>query len=338
MPSFSSWPTSPGMRQPVVLELPAEPVAPSTVPSDEEQGAPFVDLGLPIPESYGVDIVRALVQDPFHLMIYWEMIPESFQAIQDLFPSVPGSRFQPVLRLTDLEEGVESYIAVPLSGKYWFVTVPGHTYRVDVGGRSPDRGFVPIVRSNTVTTPRGTVSPTVDDDPQYRVETPRFVKLLDMSGFATDRVLTDVAKLDAGDPVEVETAPPEYLVNAFQHLPVAVRDVAVSVARTGKFPVDLLDELPAHIREILLGLLGEDELLSAAFLHLLPQLLRQAMHGALIDDQAHPLHLPPRFAIGSSEALQRQHEDWSWLPSMVEQYAVRSLRIEPDVLDVTASL
>src|SRR5215203_1420462 len=120
MSIFTNWLTSPVIRRPLELELPAEPLAPST-PADEaaEESAPFVDLGMELPDAYGVDIVRALVQDPFHLLVYWEIRPESLTAVEGLFPNGPSGNFHPSMRLTELSEGYEAYVHVPLSGKYW---------------------------------------------------------------------------------------------------------------------------------------------------------------------------------------------------------------------------
>jgi hypothetical protein len=340
MSIFTSWVTSPSGRRPVELELPAAPAAPSATPASE-QAEPFVDLGLDLPEAYGVDIVRALVQDPFHLMVYWEIRPESLAALEDLFPWGAASEFRPTMRMTDLVEGTEAYVSVPLSGKYWFGALPGHQYRVDVGALSPHHGFVPVMRSNVVETPRGTVSPTVDDDPRFRVETPRFVKLLEVTGFASDRVLTDLARVEAaratGDAARLSTPsePPAFLVDAFSKLPDPVRSAAAHVATGGTLSRGMVDDLPEELRAILaaFGEMEQREILTAAFMHLLPQLLRHVLDGGMVDEPTHPFHLPPRYLVGASEQLQRPHVDWSWMPSMTKSLTRRTPRLEADSLD-----
>lgn len=342
MSIFTNWVTSPGGRKPLELELPVAAEPPSAVLLDPD-GVPFVDTGMDIPESYGVDIVRALVQDPFHLMVYWEIRPESYASLQGLFPSDAVSSFRPVMRLTDLEIGDEAYVTIPLAGKYWFAVTPSRSYRVDIGALSNAFGFVPIVRSNVVETPAGTVSTSVDDNPEFRVDTPRFVKLLAVTGFATDRVLADVARAEAaiaaGTPMpEFLSAPPPALVRAFAHLPESVRTAAVVIAEGGSLTLDHIDRLPAALRAVLDRLLAsgefDPELLTAAFMHLLPQLLRNAMDAGILDEPAHPVHLPLRFTTpGSSEQLQRPHVDWSWMPSMAESLTRRPPPIAPDSLD-----
>jgi hypothetical protein len=345
MTSFFSWVTSPVLRRPVELELPGPADAPSEA-HVADAAAPYVDLGMPLPESYSVDIVRALVQDPFHLMVYWELRAESLRALEDLFPDGAAAGFRPAMRLTDLMEGTEAYVHVPLAGKYWFSAVPSHEYRVDVGAISERHGFVPVVRSNVVETPRGTVATEVDDDPRYRVETPRFVRLLEVTGFATDKVLTDVARADAarhaGEPARLATAsePPPFLVEAFTKLPEPVRVAASSVALGGTITRSQVDELPEPLRAVLAQFRGadEEEILTAAFMHLLPQLLRHVLDGGLVAEPSHPVHLPPRFAIGGSDVLQRPHVDWSWMPSMTESITRRRApALAPDSLDPNPS-
>ena len=307
-----------------------------------EAGA-YVDRGMELPESYDVDTVRVLVQDPFHLMVYWELRADSFRAIGHLFPSVGSDGFHPTMRLSDLDEGGEAYVTVPLAGKYWFAVTPGRRYRVDVGAMSNTRGFVPIIRSNVAETMRGTISTSVDEDPRYRIDTHRFVKLLHVTGFATDRVLTDVAIADAAATGEaprfLATQPSAQLIEAFHKLPDTVRSAAVTVARGERLTSRMIDELPDNIRALLIEFLGsdDDELLAAAFMHLLPQLLRQVVDGRLVDEPAHPVHVAPRYAIGSSEEAQRRQLDWSWLPSMTETISRLAPMLEPDVLDTVAT-
>jgi hypothetical protein len=340
MSTFGGWPSSIHSRLPLELELPTRPDAPSSEPIADD-GA-FVDVGMAIPESYGVDVVRALVQDPFHLMVYWELRAESLLALSALFPDASIERFHACMRLTDMDEGYEAYVAIPLAGKYWFLTMPDKGYRVDVGARSAEYGFVPIVRSNVVRTPRGTVSPEMDQDPRFVADTPRFVKLLAVTGFATDRVLSEVALADAKVEPEARptppsaTPPPPYLADAFARLPNTVRDAAARVALGELITAELLASLPQELRELLLRLLrdGDYELITAAFMHLLPQLLRRALEGEFVEIAQHPLHLPPRFAIGSSEELARRPRvDWSWMPSMAHTLRRRPPVIEPDPLD-----
>lgn len=340
MSMFSSWPTSPGGRVPLEIELQTPPEVPDVrSPLAEPE---FVDRGMEIPASYGIDVVRALVQDPFHLLVYWELRPESLRALAGIFPDGSLDEFRPAMRLTDVDEGYEAYVAVPLSGKYWFATSPDRGYRIEIGARSEQFGFVPIVRSAVVRTPRGTVAPEVDEDPRFAVDTPRFVRLLAATGFATDKVLSEVARVEAaradGEPVETRGAEaPAYLADAFAKLPAPIREAAGDVARGGSITSDHLERLPDWLRRLLASLRDDDAdgVATAAFMHLLPQMLRQALEHGFVADGHHPFHLPPRFAIGSSEAVRRPRVDWRWMPSMVETLRSQRPGQQPDPLEAT---
>jgi hypothetical protein len=334
---FSKWASSSAWQRPAELQTPQAPAQPNVAPIDG--AVPYVDRGMRIPETYGVDVVRALVQDPFRMMVYWEMRTESLDAIAGLFPDGAEAGFRPAMRLTEIDGTGEAIVAIPSAGKYWFDVTPGRRYRVDLGARSDTYGFVPIARSNVVETPRGTVAPTVDEDPRYAVETGKFVRLLQVTGFASDRVLLDVARADTeaatGEPAQLGAAPPAYLVDAFGRLPESVRAAAATVARGQSLSFDSLELLPEQLRHALelLRARGEDEVLTAAFMHLLPQLLRRLLEGELADAMARPFQLPPRFSLGGSEEIRKPHVDWSWMPSMNESLTRKPPELRPDALD-----
>src|SRR5579871_5481499 len=63
------------------------------------------DFGAPIPDTYDIDLLRVLVQDPFHLYIYWELRQATIDSLTKVFPKDEAPEFQTVLRLIELEEG-----------------------------------------------------------------------------------------------------------------------------------------------------------------------------------------------------------------------------------------
>jgi len=46
-----------------------------------------VDLGLPIPAGYNLDLMRALVQDPFHLFVHWQLKDDPYERLRRIFPT-----------------------------------------------------------------------------------------------------------------------------------------------------------------------------------------------------------------------------------------------------------
>ncbi|MGH9768097.1 MAG: hypothetical protein ACREAB_11735, partial [Blastocatellia bacterium] len=67
--------------EPVVVrdEPPAEPV------EEEIPAEPIVDTGLPIPSHYDFDMMRAMVQDPFRIFVYWQLKDDPFERLRNLF-------------------------------------------------------------------------------------------------------------------------------------------------------------------------------------------------------------------------------------------------------------
>src|SRR5437660_1365063 len=63
----------------------------------------YIDQGLPIPDSYDVDTIRALVQDPFHIWVYWELKDRVFTSLKRVFPPNIAESFTPVLKITELK-------------------------------------------------------------------------------------------------------------------------------------------------------------------------------------------------------------------------------------------
>lgn len=129
---------------------------------------------LELPRSYGQDRLVLMARDPFWLYAYWEMA-----AAKENFQAGRGRRAwqvsRPVLRVYDVT-GVEafnggnanSYVDIPLSGEAdnWHIEVgsPDRTYCVDLGRLMPNGEFVFLLRSNTVTTPRATLSDRLDEE------------------------------------------------------------------------------------------------------------------------------------------------------------------------------
>jgi hypothetical protein len=87
---------------------PLEPPAPSTTD---------IDGDLTLPESYGMAVLRLLVQDPYHLFAYWEM---------------PGSG--PGRYLLLHSPGRPSRLIGPVGarGRWWFEADPGAEYSIEV--------------------------------------------------------------------------------------------------------------------------------------------------------------------------------------------------------------
>jgi hypothetical protein len=284
--------------KPIEPDKPAAQVTPIEEPTDQ----PYVDEGLPVPESYGVDIIRALLQDPFRIFIYWEVRPESLKGLTKIFSEAEAAEFRPTLKLRDMDDGQEAFFEVGPRGRYWMMVFPDRTYEFEMGVRSPRHGYISLVRSNQLCTPRGTVSPAVAPEPQYQMTPPEFIDVLQASGFAPEQAM-DITVA----PMRGSTADGEQMADLLVRLPESVRNALLVTAIGGELTFDMVDALPEPFRGELLKLYyaSDGQLASVGLAHYLPEVLREAIEDerGLIGDHVHPLHVTPRFFAGASEAL-----------------------------------
>ncbi len=283
---------------------PIEPDQPAAepIPVSETSDQPYIDEGLPVPESYGVDIIRALLQDPFRIFIYWEVRPESLKGLTRIFSEAEAADFRPTLKLRDMDGGQEAFFEVGPRGRYWMMVFPDRTYEFEMGVRSPEHGYISLVRSNQVRTPRGTVSPAVAPEPQYQMTTPEFIDVLQASGFAPEQAMEITVA-----PMPGSTADGEQIADLLVRLPESVRNALLVAAIGGQLSFDMVDALPEPFRSELLKLhsASDGHLASVGLAHYLPEVLRETIEDerGLIGDHVHPLHVTPRFFAGASESL-----------------------------------
>jgi len=121
-----------------------------------------------LPPAYGRDRIVLLVRDPWWVFAYWELTPTSrIKTLRALGAEAEGA--VEILRVHDVtfidftgENAWSSFDIEPTPGtQSWYVNVwkPAASYCAELGVRTPAGRFVPIIRSNTVTTPRPQPSP-----------------------------------------------------------------------------------------------------------------------------------------------------------------------------------
>jgi hypothetical protein len=294
--------TSPrASRIEVIEEIPIAELVEEKV--DKPAQEIFIDKGLPIPSDYDIDAIRALVQDPFHIWVYWEMREGVFGGLLKIFPPAVADSFQPVLKITELTLGHTAFIDIEKKGDYWLNVFPDRRYRIEVGLRSPQRGYIRVLESDEVRTPRGTISMVVAEEPEYKISNQEFVDTLRNSGFDA---FTEII----GPERVLRTLPPQ------------VSDVISTAAAGEELTEEQMASLPARIRALLLEMReqGGGALTTLALLHMLPEYLREALSKdeGIFYDSLHPHHVAPRFMVGSSET--RPHPGRKpWMPSMSDR-------------------
>ncbi|HXG92920.1 MAG TPA: DUF4912 domain-containing protein [Blastocatellia bacterium] len=286
--------------QPERAPQPVEPIEITLLADIEAPAEPYIDPGLPVPEDYDVDIIRALLQDPFRIFIYWEVREESLAALTRYFSAEDATRFRTVLKLRDVEGGQEPLFEVGRRGRYWMMVFPDREYEFEIGVHSPAHGYIMLVRSNRVRTPRGTVSPVPPQEDRYRMSPPEFVQVMEASGFGAQQALGITVAAMPGAHAEAEP-----LTAALTKLPDAVRTAVLVAGAGGELTYQMIEELPEPLRSELLKLwfASGGQITAAGLMHYLPELLREAIEDEreLIGDHVHPLHVAPRFFVGASE-------------------------------------
>jgi hypothetical protein len=299
-------------------------------PAQEIPAEPIVDTGLPIPSHYDLDVIRLLVQDPFHLYVYWQLKENPFDRLKRLFPT---SEFHSVLKLIDETTNIAVYFDVAFGRNYWFSVFPDRTYKVELGVKSDAQGFIKLMTSNAVTTPRGTISDQQDSEPQYQISADEYVQVLRESHLVPERAFTAQGILPmAGTPEEQNTFW-ESMPDSFQKLMSIIADV--QAGRDYEKLWEKLDqaELTSLVREflsIISKMSGDGELGYMLLLRHLPELLRRTLsaEGAIEVSQPMSLYLAEQLGIAPSEigvlsskinlssSSEQNVKQGKWLPSM----------------------
>lgn len=151
----------------------------------------------PLPGPYGDTRVVLMVRDPYWLYAYWDIAPAHRDELARAFGA--WDQMSLALRVYDVtatQWGPGSItrsfdVSVNPWAQNWYIHVgdAGRNYCVELGVLRPG-GFVSITRSNTVSTPRDSVSQLVDEewmvvDEHFR----KLYRLAGMPGGASDALL-----------------------------------------------------------------------------------------------------------------------------------------------------
>ena len=271
----------------------------------------YSDEGSTLPGQYDVDIVRAMLQDPFRMFVYWEVREESLESLTRYFSPEDVAGFHVVLRLIETTGTGEAFFDVDRKGRYWLTVFPDRDYEFEIGVRSPVHGYIALIRSNRVRTPRGTVSPEPPSEDDYRLTPPDLMEVLKASGFGVDQSLNlKVAELGGGP------LPPDFLGSLLLELPDSIRNAVLIAAGGAPLTLDLIELLPEPFRSELLKLFSAaGGMVSAvSLMHYLPELLREVgvSEHEWFADQIRPIHLTPKFFVGGTENVSWPAGDMRW--------------------------
>lgn len=119
-----------------------------------------------LPASYNDNRIVLLARDPHWLYAYWDFSGEHFSKVRNQLGVTDAPLVLRVFDVTYVEfNGANAWSSVDVEltpfATNWYISVPqaDAAYCAEIGYRSPDNQFVPLGRSNVVTTPRANVSP-----------------------------------------------------------------------------------------------------------------------------------------------------------------------------------
>ena len=322
--------------EPVVVADEVETQLGYEAEADEAAAAePHVDRGLPIPTAYNLDLMRALVQDPFHLFVHWQLKDDPFERLQRMFPAQAAGTFTTTLKLVDEDNAIAVFFDAAFAHEYWFTVFPDRTYRVELGLRSPQFGFIKLLASQAVRMPRGAPSDQSAEEPAYQIAADDYLQVLRESHLVPERAFTVEGLL----PTDGEHARKwDALPASFRQLMTAMADVQAGREYERWWEQLGEAELAGWVKEFLqtIAQMGDGELGYLLLLRYLPEVLRRAVNaelgrrgaGELEIDKPITLYLAERLGQVASEQQAGQAPDVAqpiapgsivhgqWLPSL----------------------
>lgn len=148
------------------------------------------DPGLPIPDSYGLDRLVLLVQDPHHIFAYWEVTPSTYAEVA----AQAGVGATTVL-LLHTPSGVEQREIDLRGGNYYLSVAPGATYRAEVALRARSGKLYALAISNFAQTPAA--GPSTRTDTTWMEVDETFHELLALAGIPGQEAASSLARLNA---------------------------------------------------------------------------------------------------------------------------------------------
>lgn len=271
---------------PTVERNPFEPVVvpdevPVVLPETEIPAEPIVDTGLPLPSYYNFDLMRALVQDPFRLFVYWQLKDNPYDRLAKIFPAAPPNSFHTVLKLIDETNSIAVFFDAAFGREYWFSVFPNRRYRVELGLRSERYGYIKLLSSQSVQTPRGGPSDQEAPQEEFRIEADQYLEVLRESHLVPERAYTLDGLLPGHDD-ELSAARNtvwESLPTSFRRLMQVIGDIQAGRDYDRWWERLGQEELADIVREFLaiIAEMGDGELGYMLLLRYLPELLRRSI-------------------------------------------------------------
>jgi hypothetical protein len=273
--------------------------------ADASATEPVVDRGLPIPTSYNLDLMRAFVQDPFHLFVHWQLKDDPYERLRRMFPARENDSFHTVLKLVDESNAIAVFFDAAYAREYWFDVFPDRRYRVELGLRSPRFGFIKLLSSQAVQMPRGAPSDQIAEEPDYQISADDYLRVLRASHIVPERAFTIEVLLPIHGGAEAQAQMWQALPASFRELVTAMADIQAGREYDRWWERLSAAELAAWVREFLQTIkqMGGGELGYMLLLRYLPEVLRRAINAELQRAQGGELEIDKPITLYLAERL-----------------------------------
>ncbi len=149
----------------------------------------MVEEKVEIPHKYGEDRLTLLARDPWWIFAYWEVTPHTWENCRNQVGA--HVTLKEVLRIYDITDIPElnisrahSFFDIEITpfADNWYINVgqPGRSFCAELGLRTPEGKFYPLVRSNIVRTPRYGMSDRTDEE--WMISEEEYWRMFGVSG------------------------------------------------------------------------------------------------------------------------------------------------------------
>src|SRR5262249_14638753 len=146
-------------------------------------------------------MMRAMAQDPFRIFVYWQLKDDPFERVRKIFPADGANGFHTTLKLIDETNNISVFFDAAYAREYWFNVFPDRTYQVEMGLRSMRHGFINLINSQPIPTPRAGPSDKEAEEVEYRITADDYLRVLRESHLVPERAFTLEDLLPGADDV-----------------------------------------------------------------------------------------------------------------------------------------
>ena len=144
-------------EDPVILEIVSEE-------REKQPPALFLDFGPPLPSRYDVDHLELMAQSPLRVFAYWELREATIVTALGRISVEDRQNFHLLLKWKESTSTQERFLDPGLTDNWWFDTLPESRYQLELGLYWSEYGWLPLLASAELVTPRLALGPASEDE------------------------------------------------------------------------------------------------------------------------------------------------------------------------------